>query len=108
MGVEDTDDLAGFYDPDEFATRAIYRPPSGVALEVVLDLTHGDERLGAGLGAIGAARPATVRMSELAEPVEDAQVDILDDDGNIIENLFVKSFRADGEGVEWFLDLGKA
>lgn len=117
MAVETAEDLASFFDDDEFAEAALYQPPSSgsdpVACLVIIDLGQGRRRFEAGSGMDGQRAVTSERHlwamagdsdNQLADVRRDG-VFTLDRNGEVLRVAGLP--KLDETGHLWSVDLVK-
>lgn len=103
MNVEDAEDLAGFFDTDEFGESATYTPQGGMPVEVTVIVLRPRETAPLGqVGARGPKRLALLRKSEVSNPKRDDQLTVAG------ETLTLRAKPTlDDTGAVWRLDLSE-
>lgn len=99
--VEDDDDLAGFFDPDEFGVAAIYRAGgAGGGVPVVL-LPSRPDRAVALFGSTGLVATSVflARVSEIPAPAAGDTLEI----GGVLHAITGDPVRDDGRGL-WTIE----
>lgn len=90
---------------------ALYTPPGDDAVAIPLRVLPSNPDEIAALGAIGVVTEAMrlcIPSSIVAEPQENAILQLVDDAGEPADRYVVKSWRADRRRLKWHLDLEPA
>ena len=109
MPVESAVDLATFFNEDEFAEGALYRPKgdtgAGTRCSVIVDRGQGRRAFtGAAVDAATIERLVQVRSDELPEIARNGTFTILDEDGNeTSEVMTIAGMPKLDETGEWWV-----